>query len=297
VFASYSTTRAVDVPHYRLQKRGMPTHFRRLAGLENALESKTDFRQAVRWYDFFEQRELRDRRDGIISASLPALDAVRRAISTMIREVSNPRIDGTTGRFAVDTKDPKGAAIKLHLDQLFDGYQVILGVVMDFALRLALANPPETPGDDVLAGDAILCIDEVDLHLHPSWQQRVIPDLRRTFPNSQLILTTHSPQVATTVPSATLRILSGSQLCSAPAGTEGAEAQRLLEDAFLVDARPKLPPALELNEYLRLVDDRKWDTDQALALRRHLDEWSQGQEPRLLEADLQIENMKWEAGK
>jgi predicted ATP-binding protein involved in virulence len=296
VFALYSTTRAVDVPHYRLRKEAMPKHFRRLAGLEDALQSKTDFRHAVAWFDFLEQRELRDRRDRIISATLPALDAVRQAISSMLPEVSNPRIDGTTGRFAVDTMDPNGTGIKLHLDQLSDGYQVMLGVVMDFALRLALANPPEKPGDDVLASEAILCIDEVDLHLHPSWQQRVIPDLRRTFPNTQLILTTHSPQVATTVPSTNLRILRGSQLYAAPAGTEGAEAQRLLQDAFLVQPRPKLPPAQELEEYLRLVDERKWDADRARELRRKLDEWSQGEEPRLLEADLQIENMKWEAG-
>jgi predicted ATP-binding protein involved in virulence len=214
----------------------------------------------------------------------------------MIPEVSNPRIDGTTGRFAVDTQDPNGTTIKLYLDQLSDGYLVMLAVVMDFALRLALANPPERPGDDVLASEAILSIDEVDLHLHPSWQQRVIPDLRRTFPNTQLILTTHSPQVTTTVPSSNLRILRGSQLYSAPPGTEGAEAQRLLEDAFQVNARPKLPRAQELDEYLRLVNDRKWDTVHARELRRKLDEWSQGQEPRLLEADLQIENMKWEAG-
>src|SRR5271157_3467329 len=124
----------------------------------------------------------------------------------MIPEIRNPSIDGTTGRFAVNIMDPNGIAIRLHLDQLSDGYQVMLGVVMDFALRLALANPPEKPGDDVLASEAILSIDEVDLHLHPSWQQRVIPDLRRTFPNTQLILTTHSPQVATTVPSTNLRI-------------------------------------------------------------------------------------------
>jgi predicted ATP-binding protein involved in virulence len=173
----------------------------------------------------------------------------------------------------------------------------MLGVVMDFALRLALANPPEEPEDDVLASEAILCIDEVELHLHPSWQQRIIPDFRRTFPNTQLILTTHSPRVATTGPSGNLGILKGSQLFAAPAGTEGAEAQRLLQDAFLVEPRPKLPPAQELEEYLRLVDGRKWDTDRARELRRKLDAWSQGQEPRLLEADLQIENMQWGAGR
>jgi predicted ATP-binding protein involved in virulence len=296
VFAFYGTTRAAGSRKPHLRESSRPRRPRRFAGLEGALESRVDFRDAVDWFDIFEQRELRDQRDRGHSKPLPALDAVRHAISLMIPGVSHPRIDGTTNRFVVDTRDPTGNLVTLHLDQLSDGYQVMLGVVMDFALRLALANPPEKPGDDVLASEAILCIDEVDLHLHPSWQQRVIPDLRRTFPNTQLILTTHSPQVATTVPSENLRILKGSQLFAAPAGTEGAEAQRLLEDAFLVAPRPHVPPAEDLKAYLRLIDERKWGTPEAVELRHRLDEWSQGQEPQLVEADLRIENMKWEAG-
>ena len=221
VFAIYGTTRAADSrkhQHRALGKKGPPSRF---AALEAALEPKVDFRDAVEWFDIFEQRELRDQRDRSHSEPLPALDAVRRAVGLMIPEVSNPRIDATTNRFVVDTTDSTGTLITLQLDQLSDGYQVMLGVVMDFALRLAMANPPGTQDEDVLASEGILCIDEVDLHLHPSWQQRVIPDLRRTFSNTQLILTTHSPQVATTVPSRNLRILKGSQLFSAPAGTEG----------------------------------------------------------------------------
>ncbi len=42
----------------------------------------------------------------------------------------------------------------------------------------------------------IVFIDEIDAHLHPSWQQKVVPLLRRTFPNIQFFLTAHSPLVA-----------------------------------------------------------------------------------------------------
>lgn len=296
VFAHYGTNRDVNIPHYRLRKQITPKFFRRLAGLDNALRTNTDFRQAIGWFDFFEQRELREQRDKVIPGPDAALECVRRAISSVIPTIRNPRIDGATGRFAVDTTDPNEIEIKLHLDQLSDGYQVMLGVVMDFALRLALANPPDKTDTDALASEAILIIDEVDLHLHPAWQQRVIPDLRRTFPNTQLLLSTHSPQVATTVPSTSLKILSQSSLHSAPAGTEGAEAQRLLEDVFGVNPRPNVRFAKELDEYLRLVDDRKWDSARAKELRTKLDAWSQGTEPRLVEADLQIENQRWEAG-
>jgi len=297
VFAYYGTNRAVDVPHNRMQRRTMPKTFRRLMGLENALESKTDFRRSVGWFDLLEQRELREQRDNVeVTEASYCIAAVRRALESMIPLIANPRIDSTTGRFAVNAVDPAGTSIRLHLDQLSDGYQVMLGVVMDFALRLALANPPQAQEEDVLQTKAILMIDEVDLHLHPLWQQRVIPDLRRTFPNTQLILTTHSPQVATTVPTASLRILKDGVLHEAPAGTEGAEAERLLEDVFLVNPRPDLPMSRKLSRYLSLVDSKQWDSEQAIALRRELDAWSQGEEPMLVEADLRIENLKWEAG-
>ena len=55
--------------------------------------------------------------------------------------------------------------------------------------------------------------------------------------------------------------------------------------------------AAALDEYLRLVNDRHWDSPRAIALRKKLDVWSQGHEPQLLEADLQIENMLWEEGR
>ena len=69
----------------------------------------------------------------------------------------------------------------------------------------------------------------------------------------------------------------------------------MLEDVFQVKPRPDLPPAQKLADYLQLVDQRKWDTEEAQKLRQELDLWSQGEEPMLVEADLRIENMSWEA--
>ena len=295
VFAYYGTNRAVDVPKNRMLAKSMPQSFRRLMGLENALASKTNFGRAVGWFDLLERRELREQRDKMdISEASYCLDAVRRALESMIPQMTNPRIDSTTGRFAVDTVDPAGTSIRLHLDQLSDGYQVMLGVVMDFALRLALANPPQSPEEDVLKTEALLMIDEVDLHLHPLWQQRVIPDLRRTFPNTQLILTTHSPQVATTVPSQSLRILKEGKLHDVPAGTEGAEAERLLVDVFGAPTRsPHVRETELLAEYMRLVDANQADSPRALQLRSDLDAWSQGNEPLLKRLDVRIANRKW----
>jgi predicted ATP-binding protein involved in virulence len=297
VFAIYGTNRAVDVPQTRLQKRAIPKAFSRLAGLEKSLSPKTDFRLSVAAFDLLEQRELREgkaRED--LKYKLPALAAIRTAIERVVSDIQHPHIDGDSGRFAVETKDATGTHVKLYLDQLSDGYQIILGVVMDFATRLALAAPEGASADDILNTRAILIIDEVDLHLHPSWQQRVLGDLQKAFPATQIISTTHSPQVLTTVPTDCIRILKDGTIYAAPAGTDGAEAQRLLKSVFGVDPRPDTPMAKALDEYLRLVDAKQWDSARAIELRKELDAWSQGNEPRLLEADIQIDNLKWEAG-
>ena len=296
VFAIYGTNRAVDVPQTRLQKRAIPKAFSRLAGLEKSLSPKTDFRLSVAAFDLLEQRELRDakaRED--FKYKLPALAAIRTAVERVVSDIQNPHIDGVSGRFAVKIKDAAGTPVQLYLDQLSDGYQIILGVVMDFATRLALAAPEGASAEEILNTSAILIIDEVDLHLHPSWQQRVLSDLQKAFPSTQLIVTTHSPQVVTTVPTDCIRILKDGKVYAAPAGTDGAEAQRLLKSVFNVEPRPDNEMSRALSRYMVLVHDKNWDTQEALELRVKLDAWSKGEEPRLVSADLEIENQKWEA--
>jgi predicted ATP-binding protein involved in virulence len=183
---------------------------------------------------------------------------------------------------------------RLPVSTLSDGIRVIIGLVGDIAHRCVRLNPHfGTEAAKLTPG--VMMIDEVDMHLHPEWQQLILAALQDAFPLIQFIVTTHSPQVSSTVPSDCIRILKDGAVYSAPAGTEGAEAQRILETVFQVKARPDTEHARALNEYLRLIDERKWESARALELRKQLDQWSQGNEPRLLEADLQIENMKWEA--
>ena len=118
------------------------------------------------------------------------------------------------------------------------------------------------------------------------------------FPTTQFIVTTHSPQVLTTVPSECIRILRGNKVYSAPPGTEGSEPERMLKQVLgLENVRPATNPATqELREYLALADRDQWNSPRALELRSRLDARYQGQEPALLDADLQIENRKWELG-
>lgn len=85
---------------------------------------------------------------------------------------------------------------KLNFTQLSDGERGILALVFDIARRLIIAN---IDAENPLHGEAIILIDELDLHLHPKWQRTIVKKLEKTFPNCQFIATTHSPQILSSV--------------------------------------------------------------------------------------------------
>lgn len=321
IFAYYGARRGWIAVPGRLRDSKVNYSFPTSA-LVGALDSLADFKEMLKWFDREESAEYRANKDAPREDwdESPALNAVRGTISSILGNAyHNPQFN-SKHQFVLESKEMPGKF--LQVEQLSQGYQSMLALGMDFARRLALANDhlthdnimpiieankvwfqsdaeehSEAWGSPPLLAPAIMLVDEIDLHLHPSWQQRVLGDLRRAFPFTQFIVTTHSPQVLTTVASECIRILSNGQVHSAPPGTEGAEASRLLKRVLGADIRPPASNATkELHEYLSLVDAEQWDTPRAVELRRKLDTRYQGEEPALLEADLRIENRKWELG-
>ena len=113
---------------------------------------------------------------------------VRRALLQSIPGAEDLHFDAKLGevilRFANGDQQP--------FMNLSDGQRAMLAVVGDLAQKAATLNPHL--GADVLKEtEGVVMIDELDLHLHPTWQRHVIEDLRITFPMIQFICTTHSP--------------------------------------------------------------------------------------------------------
>jgi len=180
---------------------------------------------------------------------------------------------------------------ELPLEAMSDGARSVISMAADIAYRMARLNPDM--GEDVtLKTSGVVLIDEVDMHLHPSWQQTVVNDLVKAFPKVQFIVTTHSPQVLTSVPADCIRILHWDNDLvdiEEPTFSLGAESSQLLRDIQHVESRPgSLPIVQALQRYLQLVNEDKWDSEEALALRETLDRWSQGREPALVRADMDI---------
>lgn len=86
--------------------------------------------------------------------------------------------------------------ISLNVSQLSDGEKCTMAMFGDLARRLSIANPLL---DNPLLGEGVVLIDEIELHMHLSWQRNVLKQLRETFPNIQFIITTHSPIVLSEV--------------------------------------------------------------------------------------------------
>ena len=95
------------------------------------------------------------------------------------------------------TMEFSGLAIKNgnSLQALYEkstGYRALLSMIMELAYRSVLLNPDI---NDEADQTGIVIIDEIDAHLHPKWQWRVIDALKKCFPKVQFIIATHSPIV------------------------------------------------------------------------------------------------------
>ncbi len=89
----------------------------------------------------------------------------------------------------------------LPVSYLSAGYQSLLWMVMDLAFRMALLNPAE---NDLRKGKGIVLIDEIDMHLHPKWQWKIVNTLQETFPWVQFVIATHSPIIISSCRNANL---------------------------------------------------------------------------------------------
>ena len=293
VFIYYGTGRGVfDVPQ---RKRDFANEFPRFDAFNGSLESKTNFKKFVEYFYFLEAQESKlQKEQRSFDVELPELKAIRRAINLMMPEFSNPESIMPAG-IQVDWLQD-GIQKKLRIEQLSDGFRTTLAMVMDIAARMAEANPRSI---DPLATSGIVLIDEVDLHLHPGWQQHILLDLQRTFPNIQFIVSTHSAQVISSVKPECLRVIDWQN--DTPSlmeidFSEGAEAQQVLLDVLGLHSTraEQLPIVQSLKKYQQLVEDDQWDSKDAQALRQQLDKWGGEYEPELARLDMDIKIKAWE---
>lgn len=139
-------------------------------------------------------------------AELPHSRAVKKAVLSCLPGTKELRFSAKHGEPIILWED--GTAVTFG--NLSHGQKSILAMVGDIARRCAMVNPHlETEAPAKTPG--IVLIDELDLHLHPRWQRRIVDDLKRTFPEIQFITTTHSPFIIQALEPGELRVLGGEE--------------------------------------------------------------------------------------
>ncbi|GAB2858836.1 hypothetical protein GCM10027277_29150 [Pseudoduganella ginsengisoli] len=112
---------------------------------------------------------------------------------------------------------------------LSDGYKAYIGWIGDMLYHVCMNSPS---GKKLVENHGVVLIDEVDLHLHPEWQQTVLPTLSKALPNVQFIVTTHSPLVVGSLEASNLFVLDvtgdGALVTRRPEKVHGASAEQIL---------------------------------------------------------------------
>jgi AAA domain len=104
-----------------------------------------------------------------------------------------PLVESDDPQLFIKTNEvPTGIPIEL----LSQGYNNVIGWIGYFMQRLWQVTPADKK-DQFLQTHAVCLIDEIDTHLHPKWQQNILSILAKSFPNTQFVVTTHSPIVIT----------------------------------------------------------------------------------------------------
>ncbi|MET3578923.1 putative ATP-binding protein involved in virulence [Mesorhizobium robiniae] len=210
----------------------------------NALQSNTlSLRQFADWMRA--QMELSSERP----ASRHLVDGISSALDRFLPGYSNLRpSDENPSKVLIDIK---GTTLDVRL--LSDGERNVLALILDVSKRLAQANP--RLDDPLESGEAVVLIDEIDLHLHPQWQRKIVGNLERTFPKCQFVATTHSPQIIGEVPHDKIQMIKDGHIYS-PARSFGIDSSRVLEEVMETGSRnPSVEQ--EIGRIAKLISDRK----------------------------------------
>lgn len=193
-----------------------------------------DFDELLDWFRSIEDIENEERLENNSDYRDRRLEAVRKAISSILgNDFGRIRVRRSTNDLIIN-KD----SIDISINWLSDGEKSLIALVSNIAIELGNIYPiTENP----LEGEGIVLIDEIELHMHPTWQRMIIPRLTKTFPNCQFIVTTHSPQVLSHVQPESIYLLKkvGEDIVATkPQYSYGRDSNRILEDLMDETERP-----------------------------------------------------------
>ncbi|WP_437742562.1 AAA family ATPase [Sorangium sp. So ce302] len=257
----------------------------RLQGYRASLEAASDQKGFEAWMAWREedrvQRLARAAEEGrpLSEVRSPELEGVSAAACACLEGARRIYYSANHQELRVDFLDGSS----LPFGALSDGQRNLIAVAADIAWRATQLNP-QLGAEAPARATGVVLIDEVDLHLHPAWQWRVLDDLLRAFPGIQFVVTTHSPQVMSAAPRGSVRLLDPDHQAHRVERIAGKDTNTILEDILGAPSRLKETQD-KLDELARLIDDGQLEAAKAL-----LAELSS----LLGEDDAQIVTARWE---
>lgn len=196
-------------------------------------------------------------------------EIIKSAIIKCHPSINDIFVDKTSGRAEVKVNND---GVIINILQMSKGQQVYFSLIADISKRLLLLNPRLS---NPLNGQGIILIDEVELHLHPEWQKGIINNLTNAFPNIQFILTTHSPQVLTTISRNNIRTIteniSGEIIASIPLAESYARTNsETLYTIMKVDPKPDFVERKLLKKYEKIIEQGDINSKEAHLLEQEL---------------------------
>lgn len=232
------------------------TRFSRTTGYVDCLDSASNDKQMLQWFKLMTEIQIQE------GHPVPELEAVKRAMGKCYSGAKNieniAKFEYKMKNDEIEIQYKKGEMVeKLPMRLLSDGLKITISMVADIAYRMAVLNPQlldnileETPG--------IVLIDEVDMHLHPAWQKRIVEDLHYIFPQIQFIMTTHSPSVLANVMHEHILLLEDGGVALPSNTTYGRDVSDILREMMKVDVCPEEVVRLKADFY-RLLAEEKFD--------------------------------------
>lgn len=155
----------------------------------------------------------------------------------------------------------------LPLNRMSDGYKCTISLITDIAYRMAQLNPQLR--EKVLDTPGVVVIDEIDLHLHPEWQKRILGDLTNIFPNIQFIVSTHASSIISSVKSENLIVLENNSASSPVGEVYGKDSNTIHSGVMGSSERPDPVKTLFSNFYNAL---NAYDLDTAKSVISKIEE-------------------------
>ncbi len=245
----------------------------------DCLDPASSYKQFEEWFTSsfkkIREEQIKQLESGISSIQADPeianpVTVIQKSVNTLLKVTGwqNVAYSETNDKALVLQHPEKGT---LKVDQLSDGIKNMLAMVADIAYRCALLNA-HLGADAALETEGVILIDEVDMHLHPEWQQVVIASLTEAFPKLQFIVTTHSPQVLSTVDAESIRLIhhevdtETGQLRSVVERPDvqcrGVASADVLANLMGVDPIPEVEEARWLSDYKALIQTGEHETEE-----------------------------------